>query len=59
MKKIALGLRSAVTDQSGVASIEYSVIAGFASIVIVSAATLLGGRVKGLYDLVEVIFRAL
>jgi Flp pilus assembly pilin Flp len=58
MKKIALGLRSAVTDESGVASIEYGLIAAFASIVIVSAVTALGGRVKGIYDIVEVAFRA-
>jgi Flp pilus assembly pilin Flp len=59
MKKIAFGLRSVVTDESGVASIEYGLIAGFASIVIVSAVTVLSGRVKGIYDMVEVVFRAL
>jgi Flp pilus assembly pilin Flp len=59
MKKIVLGLRSALTDESGTASVEYSVVAGFASIAVVSAATLLGGRVKGLWDFVEVMFRAL
>jgi Flp pilus assembly pilin Flp len=59
MKTIARGFRFAVTDESGVASIEYGVIAGFASIVIVSAITLLSGRVTGMYNLVEVVFHAL
>jgi pilus assembly protein Flp/PilA len=43
-------VKAAAGSQSGATAIEYALIAGFVSIVIVTAVTLLGSDVKGLFQ---------
>jgi len=44
--------RSVLRDRSGSTAVEYGLVAGFVSITIVTAATTIGGRLVGFFELV-------
>lgn len=54
MEKFLLATRQFLRDEEGVTAIEYSLIAALIAVVIIAAATMLGGRVCATFNRVGV-----